>query len=208
MAKGMKSRKYRSMFLAAVLSAGLVLCLTACSGSSPDGSGGTEPDGGGTTDPPKSEEVLEVPEDASEYTDVDFGDSQVHEELVPLEFDDGESVDSVYYKRTTDPKDGSAAYLVKRASDGDDDEGVYLPMSKTVCYVDETLGDRAYYERVPLSYKVDGQEVETYQYQIVTSSFGISKAVEPATEAPAQAGQGGAAAGQADAAGSGTAGNP
>lgn len=205
MAKGMKSRKYRSMFLAAVLSAGLVLCLTACSGSSPDGSGGTEPDGGGTTDPPKSEEVLEVPEDASEYTDVDFGDSQVHEELVPLEFEDGESVDSVYYKRTTDPKDGSAAYLVKRASD---QEEAYLPMAKTVCYVDEELGDRAYYERVPLSYKVDGQEVETYQYQIVTSSFGISKAAEPAPEVPAQAGQGGAAAGQADASGSGTAGNP
>lgn len=198
------------MFLAAVLSAGLVLCLTACSGSSPDGSGGTESDGGETTDPPKSEEVLEVPEDASEYTDVDFGDSQVHEELVPLEFDDGESVDSVYYKRTTDPKDGSAAYLVKRASDGDDDEGVYLPMSKTVCYVDETLGDRAYYERVPLSYKVDGQEVETYQYQIVTSSFGISKAAEPEPEAQDEAmpAQDGAAAGQADAAGSGTAGNP
>lgn len=193
------------MFLAAVLSAGLVLCLTACSGSSPDGSGGTEPDGGGTTDPPKSEEVLEVPEDASEYTDVDFGDSQVHEELVPLEFEDGESVDSVYYKRTTDPKDGSAAYLVKRASD---QEEAYLPMAKTVCYVDEELGDRAYYERVPLSYKVDGQEVETYQYQIVTSSFGISKAAEPAPEVPAQAGQGGAAAGQADASGSGTAGNP
>lgn len=205
MAKGMKSRKYRSMFLAAVLSAGLVLCLTACSGSSPDGSEGTEPDGGGTTDPPKSEEVLEVPEDASEYTDVDFGDSQVHEELVPLEFDEDEPVDSVYYKRTTDPKDGSAAYLVKRASDQEED---YLPMAKTVCYVDEELGDRAYYERVPLSYKVDGQEVETYQYQIVTSSFGISKAAEPAPEAPAQAGQGGAAAGQADAAGSGTAGNP
>lgn len=168
------------MFLAAVLSAGLVLCLTACSGSSPD------------------------------YTDVDFGDSQVHEELVPLEFDDGESVDSVYYKRTTDPKDGSAAYLVKRASDGDDDEGVYLPMSKTVCYVDETLGDRAYYERVPLSYKVDGQEVETYQYQIVTSSFGISKAAEPEPEAQDEVMpvQDGAAAGQADAAGSGTAGNP
>lgn len=198
------------MFLAAVLSAGLVLCLTACSGSSPDGSGGTESDGGETTDPPKSEEVLEVPEDASEYTDVDFGDSQVHEELVPLEFDDGESVDSVYYKRTTDPKDGSAAYLVKRASDGDDDEGVYLPMSKTVCYVDETLGDRAYYERVPLSYKVDGQEVETYQYQIVTSSFGISKAAEPEPEAQDEVMpvQDGAAAGQADAAGSGTAGNP
>lgn len=163
------------MFLAAVLSAGLVLCLTACSGSSPD------------------------------YTDVDFGDSQVHEELVPLEFEDGESVDSVYYKRTTDPKDGSAAYLVKRASD---QEEAYLPMAKTVCYVDEELGDRAYYERVPLSYKVDGQEVETYQYQIVTSSFGISKAAEPAPEVPAQAGQGGAAAGQADASGSGTAGNP
>lgn len=193
------------MFLAAVLSAGLALCLTACSGSSPDGSGGTEPDGGGTTDPPKSEEVLEVPEDASEYTDVDFGDSQVHEELVPLEFEDGESVDSVYYKRTTDPKDGSAAYLVKRASD---QEEAYLPMAKTVCYVDEELGDRAYYERVPLSYKVDGQEVETYQYQIVTSSFGISKAAESAPEVPAQAGQGGAAAGQADASGSGTAGNP
>lgn len=193
------------MFLAAVLSAGLVLCLTACSGSSPDGSGGTEPDGEGTTDPPKSEEVLEVPEDASEYTDVDFGDSQVHEELVPLEFDEDEPVDSVYYKRTTDPKDGSAAYLVKRASD---QEEAYLPMAKTVCYVDEELGDRAYYERVPLSYKVDGQEVETYQYQIVTSSFGISKAAEPALEVPAQAGQGGVAAGQVDAAGSGTAGNP
>lgn len=205
MVKGMKSRKYRSMFLAAVLSAGLVLCLTACSGSSPDGSGGTEPAGTEAQEPADSQEVLEVPEDASEYTDVDFGDSQVHEELVPLEFDEDEPVDSVYYKRTTDPKDGSAAYLVKRASD---QEEAYLPMAKTVCYVDEELGDRAYYERVPLSYKVDGQEVETYQYQIVTSSFGISKAVEPAPEAPAQVGQGGAAAGQADAAGSGTAGNP
>ena len=81
-------------------------------------------------------------------------------------------------------------------------------MAKTVCYVDEELGDRAYYERVPLSYKVDGQEVETYQYQIVTSSFGISKAAESAPEVPAQAGQGGAAAGQADTSGSGTAGNP
>lgn len=133
--------------------------LAACSGS-----GGSDNPENSDTDPGSDDGAKQ------EYvvTDVDFGDSQVHEELERLEFEPGETVDSVYYKRTTDPETNTAAYLVKRSSDGEEQ---YLPLSKTVCYVDEMLADRAYYERVPLQYMQDGEQIETYQYQIYTSAF-------------------------------------
>lgn len=134
------------------------LCLAACSGNSDE-----NPEFGG-------EDVNTGEQHEYEVTDVDFGDSQVHEELAKLDFEPGETVDNVYYKRGSDPETNEACYVVKRASDG---EPAYLPLTKTVCYVDEMLSDRAYYERVPLNYILDGEQVETYQYQIFTSSFAV-----------------------------------
>ena len=151
-------------YLMLCLALGLILALAACSGSGGNTSADTGDGGGDSGD--LTEPV--TPADAVEVTDVDFGDIQVHEELDRLEFVPGEAVDSVFYKRTTNPEDGSAAYMVK-ASSKDDFE--YLPMDKTVCYVDETLEGRAYYERVPLKYVADGETIETYQYQIFVSAY-------------------------------------
>ena len=153
-------KKHLRLCAAMCLVLGMCLVLAACSSSDSnvsDGSGNSS--GSSDTEPVTS---------GTEVADVNFGDSEVHEELDRLEFEPGETVDNVYYKRTTDPETNTPAYMVKRSSDG---EYCYLPLSKTVCYVDETLGDRAYYEKVSLSYVQDGQQIDTYQYQVFTSVF-------------------------------------
>ena len=152
-------KKYLRLCGVMCLSLILALCISACSGNTTgdaDGQSGSDSDSGETHE--------------YEVKDVDFGDSQVHEELAKLDFEPGETIDSVYYKRASDPATGEACYLVKRSSDGEEQ---YLPLAKTVCYVDEMLGDRGKYERVPLSYVQDGVPVETYQYQIYTSVFAM-----------------------------------
>lgn len=165
-------RKYLIPVL--VLCTILGLALTACNGK--PGSTNTDPvDVSGDNTGPETEGESNI--DPVIITDVDFGGPQSHVELVALDFADGEAVDNVFYKRTTDPETNTAAYMVKVAESG---EIQYLPMDKTVCYVDEALVGRTYYERVPLSYVADGVPVETYQYQIYTSTYGISPVAEAA----------------------------
>lgn len=166
-------RKYLIPVL--VLCTILGLALTACNGKPNANTDPVDVSGDNTGPEAEGEQTI----DPVIITDVDFGGAQSHEELVALEFADGEAVDSVFYKRTTDPETNAAAYMVKVVN-SNGEEIQYLPMDKTVCYVDEALVGRAYYERVPLSYVADGVPVETYQYQIYTSTYGISPVAEAA----------------------------
>ena len=159
----MKKRLEACLALCLVLA--MVLSLAACAG----------PSGGGDGTDSGESAAAETPDtdtgpvtSGTDVQDVDFGDSETHEELAKLEFEPGEPVGSVYYKVCEDPETNQPAYMVKHASDG---EVRYLPLTKTVRYVDEMLGDRAYYERVPLQYVQDEQQVETFQYQIFVSAF-------------------------------------
>lgn len=154
-------KKHLRLCLVMCLTLGVCLFLAACSGG---GDSGENPE----SDSGSDSQDVEIETSGTEVQDVDFGDSEMHEELAKLEFEPGETIDSVYYKRCMDPETNTPAYMIKRSSDG---EVKYLPLGKTVCYVDEMLGDRAYYERVPLNYVQDGQQIETYQYQIFTSVF-------------------------------------
>lgn len=141
----------------------LVFCLAACSGT--DGSG-TDSDGQDGQVQESGESDIDVREPTgSQVTDTEFGAASTHEQLAPLDFEEGEAMDNPYYKRTVDPETNSPSYMVKRVSDG---EPAYLPFDKTVLYTTDQPG-AAFYERVPLSYKLDGEQVETEQYQLTVS---------------------------------------
>lgn len=167
-------------FLTLAATALLVLCLAACSGT--DGSG---QDGGQDGQVQESGETdAEVREPTgSQVTDTEFGEASTHEQLAPLEFEDGEAMDNPYYKRTVDPETNSPSYMVKRVSDG---EPAYLPFDKTVLYTTDQPG-AAYYERVPLSYKLDGEQVETEQYQLTVSVAPVPETSETAVSSEGEA---------------------
>lgn len=160
-------------FLTLAATALLVLCLAACSGT--DGSG---QDGGQDGQVQESGDTdAEVREPTgSQVTDTEFGEASTHEQLAPLEFEDGEIIENPYYKRTVDPETNSPSYMVERVSDG---EPAYLPFDKTVLYTTDQPG-AAYYERVPLSYKLDGEQVETEQYQLTVSVAPVPETSETA----------------------------
>lgn len=149
-------------FLTLAATALLVFCLAACSGT--DGSGTDSGQDGQAQESGETDVEVREPT-GSQVTDTEFGEASTHEQLAPLEFEDGEAMDNPYYKRTVDPETNSPSYMVKRASDGEPD---YLPFDKTVLYTTDQPG-AAYYECVPLSYKLDGEQVETEQYQLTVS---------------------------------------
>ena len=125
----------------------LTLSLSACGGN-----GGEQ----GST-PPE-----ETNGDAA-YAVEDFkaGDAETHEEILPLEFDEGEAVDNLYYKRTTND-DGIPCYAVMKSNG----QMAYLPMDDTVCYVTEDT--HSYFESIPITYMQNGEEVSKTQYQLFT----------------------------------------
>ena len=99
----------------------------------------------------------------AQYAIEDFktGEASVHEVILPLEFDEGEVVDNLYYKRTTNDS-GVPCYAVMKSNG----QMAYLPMDETTCYVTES--GSSYYEAIPITYKMDGEEVSKTQYQLFT----------------------------------------
>lgn len=167
-------------FLTLAATALLVFCLAACSGT--DGSGTDSGQDGQAQESGETDVEVREPT-GSQVTDTEFGEASMHEQLAPLEFEDGEAMDNPYYKRTVDPETNSPSYMVKRASDGEPD---YLPFDKTVLYTTDQPG-AAYYERVPLSYKLDGERVETEQYQLTVSVAPVPETSDTAVSSDGEA---------------------
>ena len=124
----------------------LTLSLSACGGN------------GGANDSAEPDETGDA-----QYAVEDFqtGEATVHEEILPLEFDEGEVIDNLYYKRTTND-DGIPCYAVMKSSG----QMAYLPMDETTCYVTES--GSSYYEAIPITYTMNGEEVSKTQYQLFT----------------------------------------
>ena len=93
-------------------------------------------------------------------------DPEVHVDLLKLDFDEGEIPESWYYRSTVD-ESGRASYEVQPV---DADEPALLPMSSTVIYMTDAPEDGtdpgAYYERITLTYLLDGEPIESEQYQL------------------------------------------
>lgn len=84
--------------------------------------------------------------------------------IVQLDFEDGENVESAFYKRTANDN-GDSMYMVKNT----DGESVYMPVTDTVVYTSNE--PECYYQEIKLAYKVDGVPMEKTQYQIyITNS--------------------------------------
>ncbi len=168
-------KKWLSVILAAVLA----LALCACNGASGDSGDPSPEDGLQSGD----SGTVEFTGPSDGITDTSFGEPSGRKDLSAQEFAPGEQIDNLFYKRATNPDDNTPAYLVTD-TDGNDE---YLPMGKTVIYVDENLNDAAYYERVPLEYKLNGETVQDYQYQLTTSAYSgssdITAQAEPAQDA-------------------------
>jgi len=106
------------------------------------------------------------PTPVSEITDFQAGQAELHEVILPWTFEEGEEIENPYYKRTTD-ENGTLVYAVMKASNN---QVAYLPAGSTVVYVGGD-GD-CYYEKTTNTYKLDGEEKTSEQYQlyIVTDS--------------------------------------
>jgi len=93
-------------------------------------------------------------------TDVDLSNAELHEVISPQQFTEGEVIDNPYYKRTTD-ENGTPVFAVIKASDG---QPAYLPFSETTVY--HTESGTCYFEKKSLTYKLDGVEKTTTQYEL------------------------------------------
>lgn len=137
-------------------------CLTAC--SQPKETGQT-PEG----EPP------------STVTDFEIGEVETHEPILPWQFEEGETVDNPYYKRTTD-ENGDNVYAVLMAGDN---QVAYLPMSNTVVYMG-AAGSECYFERTTNTYKLDGEDQTVVQFQLYVAD---SVAGTPAAPTMADGGE-------------------
>lgn len=122
--------------------------------------------------------------DTSTASDVveDFSTSEaeLHEPILPMEFEDGEDVDNPYYKRTVD-ENGKPAYLVTNGTTG---QPQYLPMGQTVIYSGDY--EDCFYERYTITYKINGEYRSMVQYQLYVNAESVPLAtVEPRNEVDA-----------------------
>lgn len=140
------------------------------------GCGAGEPPDASETSP----EISEPGPEQNPIQDVAPGEAELHEEILPLEFEEGESVDNPFYKRTTNV-DGVPCYAVLKTNG----QMAYLPMDATVCYV--TSSGPSYYERIKLTYTLNGEEVEKDQWQLFINMDGQEPAegAEDETVSPA-----------------------
>ena len=99
-------------------------------------------------------------------SNINLGDPEQTELLLPLEAEEGEVLDNPYYRRTTDP-DGRPAYAVLKSSDS---QMAYLPLEETVIYPIQE--GTSYYEKKTLSYEVDGEPVTVTRYELWVSAAG------------------------------------
>jgi len=132
-------------------------CLTAC--SKPDETGPTPED------------------DAPAVTDFSIGDVETHEPILPWQFEEGETAENPYYKRTTD-EGGNNVYAVLKAADN---QVAYLPMSNTVVYVGAE-GSDCYFERTTNTYKLDGEDQTVVQFQLYVAEASAEAPAEPALD--------------------------
>lgn len=140
--------------LSAICMCGL-LVLTGCGGrnNQPDASTGSS----------GSSSIIEVQDEQTPtavVTDVNLSEAEAHEVLLPQEFSEGEVIDNPYYKRTSD-ENGTPVFAVKKASNG---QQAYLPFSETTVY--HTDEGPCYFEQKVLTYKLDGVEKTTTQYDL------------------------------------------
>lgn len=132
-----------------------LLVLTGCGGRN------NQPDASADTSGASSSiEIQDEQTPTAVVTDVDLSDAEVHEVLLPQEFSEGEVIDNPYYKRTSD-ENGTPVFAVKQASNG---QQAYLPFSETTVY--HTDEGPCYFERKVLTYKLDGVEKTTTQYDL------------------------------------------
>ena len=104
-------------------------------------------------------------------------DPQVHADLLKLDFDEHIVPESLYYRSVTD-ESGLACYEIQPA---DSEDPILIPMSNTVIYMTDKEAenaDQAYYEQITLTYTLDGEPVESVQYQIFVPNPSAVSAVE------------------------------
>ena len=113
-------------------------------------------------------------DDTPRVTDISQTDAELHVGLLKLDFEEDELFENAYYRSTVDEA-GKACYEVQPV---DSDEPVFLPMASTVIYMTTNHADEhaangemgsfadAYYEKITLTYLLDGEPVESTQYQL------------------------------------------
>lgn len=134
-----------------------------------------------TPEPPSESETVVTGATTGVVTDFQSSDTELHETIVPWEFEEGEEVDNLYYCRTVSDN-GVPVYAVERASDN---QVVYLPMSQTVVYASES--ENCYFERTTLTYALDGEPKEVVQYQLHVTALvnnSVSDETPEVTEDP------------------------
>ena len=142
-------KKILTLFMGLVM----VLALASCSNSSP------------TTQPLPDNDAQEPEQsNASVITDMEAGEAEVYEVIVPWTFQDGDPVDNPYYKKGTD-EDGNPVYMVEKANG----QVSYLPMGETVVYASEN--ESSHFERTTYTYKEDGEEKAFTQYQLYVNTL-------------------------------------
>ena len=142
------------IILTAICMSGMLL-LTGCGGRGNQSDASTSASGSSSTI-----EIQDGQTPTAVVTDVELSDAEVHEVLLPQEFSEGEVIDNPYYKRTSD-ENGTPVLAVKKASNG---QTAYLPFSETTVY--HTDEGPCYFERKVLTYKLDGVEKTTTQYDL------------------------------------------
>lgn len=100
-------------------------------------------------------------------TDFATSEAQQHEVILPWPWEEGESADNRYYKRTTDIN-GNAVYAVMQASNN---QVAYLPMGSTVVYTGQY--ETSYYEKFTITYKEGNQDREMVQYQLYVGTGNV-----------------------------------
>lgn len=140
--------------------AALMLLLTACNTPSkpslelPDVSGGVE-----ESEPPVTS--------ADPIENFEAGSAEMHEPILPLDFEDVDIVDNPYYKKTVN-EEGTPCYMVLNASTN---QYVYMPMGETVLYSGEN--EDCFYERYTFTYEQNGEYRSTTQYQLHVNSNAV-----------------------------------
>lgn len=114
---------------------------------------------GSPSDSDNPEETIQNPV-SGVITDFKAGDVEVHEQILPWEFADGEEVDNPYYHRAA-KDDGTPIYEVKKAANS---QTAQLPMGQTIIYTGE--GDNCYFEKVTNTFLLDGLPQEEVQYHL------------------------------------------
>lgn len=186
-AKFVSKRLHRYLALALVLA--LVFALSGCGGKA----GGEKPDGfkeagagdiqvdagdAGESDGDNADEVEET--EPPRITNVNSAEAELHVVLRELDLADGVEAENPYYRSLND-ESGLACYEIQPA---DSDETVLIPMSSTVIYMTEQGAEDtdAYYEQIALTYMLDGEPVETTQYQIFVPNPIISNVAESSAD--------------------------